>query len=228
MPRPSPSSTAAIRASRSRSASATRSCSSRSSIRGAGPGARHHAVAAPGPRGRGAGERGVGRVVANDHQLAERRRITIADLANVPMIMFSEGYDLRVGNLGRVLRGREYHHRRDGRCRNGSVLSFVSAGLAQPSCRAFRVGHAGDADTAPALADPRAPNQVGAPTRPRRFTRSGRALARDHQPPARRGLAQEALALSREPGRRRTVRSLRPDGCLPRARSAASRPRWPR
>ena len=68
-------------------------------------------------------------VVANDHQLAERRRITIADLANVPMIMFSEGYDLRSATLDAFTRaGVPITVAMDG-AEMGSVLSFVSAGL---------------------------------------------------------------------------------------------------
>jgi DNA-binding transcriptional LysR family regulator len=68
-------------------------------------------------------------VVANDHQLAERRRITIADLANVPMIMFSEGYDLRSATLDAFARaGVPITVAMDG-AEMGSVLSFVSAGL---------------------------------------------------------------------------------------------------
>jgi DNA-binding transcriptional LysR family regulator len=68
-------------------------------------------------------------VVANDHPLAERKRITIADLANVPMIMFRQGYDLRSATLDAFARaGVTVTVAMDG-AEMGSVLSFVSAGL---------------------------------------------------------------------------------------------------
>jgi DNA-binding transcriptional LysR family regulator len=68
-------------------------------------------------------------VVPNDHPLAERRRITIADLANVPMIMLREGYDLRSATLDAFARaGVPVTVAMDG-AEMGSVLSFVSAGL---------------------------------------------------------------------------------------------------
>lgn len=37
--------------------------------------------------------------VGPDHALAERRRITLADLRDVPLVMFREGYDLRATTL---------------------------------------------------------------------------------------------------------------------------------
>jgi DNA-binding transcriptional LysR family regulator len=68
-------------------------------------------------------------VVANDHPLAERKRITIADLENVPMIMFRQGYDLRSATLDAFARaGVAVTVAMDG-AEMGSVLSFVSAGL---------------------------------------------------------------------------------------------------
>jgi DNA-binding transcriptional LysR family regulator len=68
-------------------------------------------------------------VVPNDHALAERKRITIADLESVPMIMFREGYDLRSATLDAFARaGVTVSVAMDG-AEMGSVLSFVSAGL---------------------------------------------------------------------------------------------------
>jgi DNA-binding transcriptional LysR family regulator len=38
-------------------------------------------------------------VISRDHPLARRRRISITDLAGVPMVMFRDGYDLRTTTL---------------------------------------------------------------------------------------------------------------------------------
>lgn len=68
-------------------------------------------------------------VVAKDHPLAGRGHIAIADLANVPMIMFREGYDLRATTLDAFRRaGVPITMAMDG-AEMGSVLSFVAAGL---------------------------------------------------------------------------------------------------
>ncbi len=68
-------------------------------------------------------------VARTDHPLASRRAVTVADLADVPMIMFREGYDVRASTLSAfatagfaptvALEGGEM----------GSVLSMVRAGL---------------------------------------------------------------------------------------------------
>lgn len=68
-------------------------------------------------------------VTAADHELGRRRRITIADLHDIPMIMFREGYELRSATMAAfdqagfapsvALEGAEM----------GSVLSMVAAGL---------------------------------------------------------------------------------------------------
>jgi DNA-binding transcriptional LysR family regulator len=68
-------------------------------------------------------------MVAKDHPLADRERISIADLRDVPMIMFREGYDLRSATLD------AFHNAGipatvalDG-AEMGSIRAFVAAGL---------------------------------------------------------------------------------------------------
>lgn len=68
-------------------------------------------------------------VVAHDHPLASRSQITIADLHDVPMIMFSEGYDIRAATLAAFDRaGFAPTVALDG-AEMGTVHAFVSAGL---------------------------------------------------------------------------------------------------
>lgn len=68
-------------------------------------------------------------LVTRDHPLAERERISIADLRDVPMIMFSEGYDLRHSTLEAFhAAGLSVRASMDG-AEMGSVRAFVRAGL---------------------------------------------------------------------------------------------------
>jgi DNA-binding transcriptional LysR family regulator len=89
-------------------------------------------------------------VTALGHPLARRRRIDIAQLAQVPMVMFRDGYDLRTATLGAfrdvgleptvAVEGGEL----------GSVLALVAAGVgaaiipsivaADPRLHALRLG----------------------------------------------------------------------------------------
>jgi DNA-binding transcriptional LysR family regulator len=68
-------------------------------------------------------------VVAQDHPLAKRTRISISDLDGVPMIMFREGYDLRSATFDAFTRaGISVTVALDG-AEMGSVLSLVAANL---------------------------------------------------------------------------------------------------
>lgn len=68
-------------------------------------------------------------VTAADHVLAGRQRITIADLRDVPMIMFREGYDLRPATLAAFERAGFAPSVALEGVEIGSVLSMVAAGL---------------------------------------------------------------------------------------------------
>jgi DNA-binding transcriptional LysR family regulator len=68
-------------------------------------------------------------VVSRDYPLAQRDRISIADLDGVPMIMFREGYDLRSATFNAFARaGLSPTVALDG-AEMGSVHSLVAAGL---------------------------------------------------------------------------------------------------
>ena len=68
-------------------------------------------------------------VTAADHVLAGRRRITIADLRDVPMIMFTEGYDVRSTTLAAFDRAGIAPSVALEGVEMSSVLSMVAAGL---------------------------------------------------------------------------------------------------
>ena len=67
--------------------------------------------------------------LADSHPLASRRTLRIADLNNTPMVMFREGYDLRVATLNALTNARV---RPTVACEGGemdSVLALVRAGI---------------------------------------------------------------------------------------------------
>jgi len=68
-------------------------------------------------------------VLGDSHPLAGRRSLRIADLNNTPMVMFRDGYDLRVATLHALTQA---HVRPAVTCEGGemdSVLALVRAGI---------------------------------------------------------------------------------------------------
>ncbi len=67
--------------------------------------------------------------VADDHPLAGRRSVAVADLRDLPLVMFSDGYDLREATLGACRRaGFEPTLAAEGLEMDG-VLALTAAGL---------------------------------------------------------------------------------------------------
>jgi DNA-binding transcriptional LysR family regulator len=136
--------------------------------------------------------------IAPDHPFAGRRRVNVRDLEGLDLVMFREGYDLRVATLEAChAAGVEPHLVSEGGEMAG-VLSFVAAGLG--------------AAVVPAIALPADGSLVGipfaAPTLSRTVAlaqRGDRALAR----PAR-ALAEQLLTGFADPGARPSLPAPRP------------------